>query len=351
MTWFGVLGATVLASWFFSLLHFPSPPLFGALFAGMLYAVSGRGPTMDLPTAGSVAGQALIGISMGSLLDLATLRALGGNWLPIGAVTLATLVLSLVLGQLFARLGGLSRATGTFAMIAGGASGITAIARELGADDRISSVVQYLRVVMILMGMPVVTTLVFRPPLHEPAPTVPVAHAAWWADLLFVAVSTAVGVGLARLVHFPSGHLLGPLLVASIITISGVLGPVAEPTWLAAVGFALVGLQVGLRFTRASLRQVGRLLPLSVAMILLVVLGSAALGVALAQFTGVPQLDAYLATTPGGLYAVLATAASSGANVTFVLAVQVVRLVLVLASAPLLARWFRGHPGRREQPA
>lgn len=346
-----MLAASVLASWLFSLLHFPSPPLFGALFAGMLYAVSGRGPTLDLPRAGSVAGQALIGISMGSLLDLATLKALGGNWLPIGAVTLATLLLSLLLGQLFARLGGLSRATGTFSTIAGGASGITAIARELGADDRITSVVQYLRVVLILVGMPVVTATLFRPPHDASSSAAPVAHAAWWADLLFVAASAAVGIGLARLVRFPSGHLLGPLLVASILTISGVLGPAAEPAWLAAVGFALVGLQVGLRFTRASLRQVGRLLPLSVAMILLVVLGSAALGVVLAQFTGVPQLDAYLATTPGGLYAVLATAAASGANVTFVLAVQVVRLVLVLASAPLLARWFRGHPGRWERAA
>lgn len=346
-----MLAASVLASWLFSLLHFPSPPLFGALFAGMLYAVSGRGPTLDLPRAGSVAGQALIGISMGSLLDLATLRALGGNWLPIGAVTLATLLLSLLLGQVFARLGGLSRATGTFSTIAGGASGITAIARELGADDRITSVVQYLRVVLILVGMPVVTATVFRPPHNASSPAAPVAHAAWWADLLFVAASAAVGIGVARLVRFPSGHLLGPLLVASILTISGVLGSAAEPAWLAAVGFALVGLQVGLRFTRASLRQVGRLLPLSVAMILLVVLGSAALGVVLAQFTGVPQLDAYLATTPGGLYAVLATAAASGANVTFVLAVQVVRLVLVLASAPLLAHWFRGHPGRWEQDA
>ncbi len=56
-------------------------------------------------------------------------------------------------------------------------------------------------------------------------------------------------------------------------------------------------------------------------------------------------LDAYLATTPGGLYAVLATAQDGGADATFVLAVQVLRLFVMLLSAPLLARWLRRTGG------
>jgi uncharacterized membrane protein AbrB (regulator of aidB expression) len=45
-----------------------------------------------------------------------------------------------------------------------------------------------------------------------------------------------------------------------------------------------------------------------------------------------------LATTPGGLYAVLATAVGSGGNTTFVLAVQVLRLFVMRLAAPVLAR-------------
>ena len=37
----------------------------------------------------------------------------------------------------------------------------------------------------------------------------------------------------------------------------------------------------------------------------------------------------------------LATATGSGADATFVLAVQVLRLFVMLLSAPLLARWLR----------
>ena len=51
-------------------------------------------------------------------------------------------------------------------------------------------------------------------------------------------------------------------------------------------------------------------------------------------------LDGYLATTPGGIYAVLGTAAESGSNVTFVMASQVIRVVLMLFAAPFVARLF-----------
>jgi len=54
---------------------------------------------------------------------------------------------------------------------------------------------------------------------------------------------------------------------------------------------------------------------------------------------------AYLATSPGGLFAVLSTAADSGSDVTYVLAVQLCRLLIVLALTPLLAHWLSARRG------
>ena len=51
-------------------------------------------------------------------------------------------------------------------------------------------------------------------------------------------------------------------------------------------------------------------------------------------------LDAYLATTPGGLYAVLPIAYGSGADTTFVLAVQGLRLFAMVLAAPAVVRWL-----------
>ena len=83
------------------------------------------------------------------------------------------------------------------------------------------------------------------------------------------------------------------------------------------------------------------MLPLACGLIVGVIVACGLLGLLLTRFTGVDPLTAYLATTPGGLFAVLATAADSGSDVTYVLAVQVIRLVVMLLMAPLLGRVLR----------
>jgi len=62
------------------------------------------------------------------------------------------------------------------------------------------------------------------------------------------------------------------------------------------------------------------------------------LGWLLELTAGVTLLDGYLATTPGGLYAVLPIAYGSGADTTFVLAVQALRLLGMVLAAPALVR-------------
>jgi len=81
-----------------------------------------------------------------------------------------------------------------------------------------------------------------------------------------------------------------------------------------------------------------RVLPLAIALILAIVAACAGLGLILSQATDTTLLDGYLATTPGGVYAVLATAISAGGDVTFVVAVQILRVILMLLVAPFLAR-------------
>jgi membrane AbrB-like protein len=100
----------------------------------------------------------------------------------------------------------------------------------------------------------------------------------------------------------------------------------------------LIGWQAGLAFTPASLRAVGRVLPAALGLILLLGVSTAGLGVLLAHVAGLTPLEGYLATSPGGVYAVLATAVETGSNVTFIIAAQVVRVLLMLFAAPLMAR-------------
>jgi membrane AbrB-like protein len=59
----------------------------------------------------------------------------------------------------------------------------------------------------------------------------------------------------------------------------------------------------------------------------------------LVKLFGIDPLTAYLATSPGGVNAVAIIAASTKVDVPFVMALQSVRLLLVLFIGPVLSRF------------
>ena len=144
----------------------PSPALFGGLFTGVIFALTSRWRTVLLRPVNSGA-QAVIGVVLGRLLELSILRRLGGDWLPVAAVIVGTLLLSVVAGLLMGRWTSVSPITGSLSLSAGGAAGITSMSRDLGADERMVAVIQYLRVVLIVPTLPLVTTFVFHPPAAD----------------------------------------------------------------------------------------------------------------------------------------------------------------------------------------
>ena len=340
-----VLAVAVVATVLLDLVGLPSPALFGGLVAGLArgLAVSRR---ISVPGTVSSAAQAVIGVAIGALVDLETLRAVGAEWLPVLGVTVATLMLSLVAGLLLRLQRGISPVTGAFSMIAGGAAGVTAMARDLGADQRMVATMQYLRVLIIVSLMPVAATVVYGADAGGGPQAAGADGPGWPAGLLFTVVCSVVGIVLGRLTRFPVVTLLGPMVVAAVVDLSGLSQGADVPGLLESAAFLAIGLQVGISFTRESLRTIGRALPLALALIVGLILGCAGLGALLARAAGVSALDGYLATTPGGLYAVLATATGSGADATFVLAVQVLRLFVMLLTAPLVARVLRRSGSR-----
>ena len=340
-SWVLVLAVTAAASLGFASLSLPSPVLFGALLGGMAHALTSR-TDLGVPPFAFRVGQGLVGITIGSMVSLAALARMRTDLAPILLVTLGTLVVSLIGGWLFSRHREVSGVTGVFSLIAGGASGVVAVAHELGADDRVVTVVQYLRVLMVLLAMPVVTAAVFSPG-HGLGSVGSGDGAPLPVDLLYVAGALAIGMLLARYGRIPTAALLGPLAAAVALSVSGwgELDRATVPVLLQWLAYLLIGIQVGLRFTRASLVSIARMLPLVLGLIALLIALCAGLGALLTLTTGVDGLTAYLATTPGGLFAVLATAADSGSDVTYVMAVQIFRLLVILLLTPPLASWLR----------
>jgi uncharacterized protein len=334
--WALLVGLTAVVTAAMAALAVPSPALFAGLLVATALALAGRLPAR-IPRTATTAAQAVIGVVIGLLARTDTLAGIAADWVPVLLVTVGTLALSMVAGLLLGLWPGVTPLTGMLALTAGGASGLVAISRELGGDDRVVAVVQYLRVGIVTATMPVVAALVFGASVTTAAGA-DTAGAPWFVDLGLLVVCAVVGTLLGRLLRIPTAALLGPMLVAIALNLAGWSFGAAPPALVVEVAYAVIGWQAGARFTRESLRMVVGLLPLATALTVAVVVGSAGLGLLLSWFTGTSALDGYLATTPGGVYAVLATAISAGSDVTFVVAVQVLRVIVMLLVAPAVAR-------------
>ncbi len=336
--WAILLAVTVAVTVPLTKLGVPSAALFAALVVGMVLALMSAGPAR-VPRRLGVAAQGVLGVYIGTMVQQDALSALRDDWAIVLGVAVGTLVLSVIAGALLGMRRDVTALTGSLALVAGGASGLVAIARELGGDDRVVAVVQYLRVALVTASMPVVVTVIYHADRSRAAPeAMENSTAPWYLSLAVMVALVVVGALGGRLIRLPGAGLLGPLALTVALEVSGLSFGLSVPVLLVQAGYMLIGWQAGLAFTRESLKSVGRLLPAALGLIVFIGVATAGLGIVLARVAGLTPLEGYLATSPGGVYAVLATAVETGSNVTFVIAAQVVRILLMLFAAPFLAR-------------
>src|SRR5690606_15067303 len=147
-----------VASAVFAVAGLPSPYLFAGVVAGAVVTLTSR-RDVTLPNVGRRAGMTVIGVAAGSMLDAGLLRTLAAQPVLLLSGVLLTVVVTMGIGQLLRLSPHVTASTAVFASIAGGASGVSAAAREVGADEVIVLAVQYFRVLFILLTLPLVSTL------------------------------------------------------------------------------------------------------------------------------------------------------------------------------------------------
>jgi membrane AbrB-like protein len=207
---------------------------------------------------------------------------------------------------------------------------------------------QYLRVLVVVLITPLIAAAAFPDDgsgAGGAVGAVPVIGSA--RDVALTLGLALGGMALDRLLTIPAGALLWSMLLSGIVTLSAPAGWFSAPAAIQDVAFAGIGLQVGLRFTMDTVRQTGRLVVPMLVSILVLLVACFGLAIILNATTDASLADAYLATTPGGLYAVLAAAVGAGANTTFIVAVQGLRVVVMVLLAPIAVRWLVSRPRRR----
>lgn len=324
----------------------PAPHLLTGLAVGLVVALSGTATRAGvwLPRSAYLAAQAVAGVLLGTYFSLSALTSDGWSILPLIAITFLTLGLSVSAGMFLSRHSTLDAPTATLGMIAGGSAGIVAAGDDLGADTRMVAVLQYVRLLLVVASAPVLVRFVLAPSgTYESVGPKEIEAATTLSGVIFTLGVAAVGAAIALRGRAPSGALIGPLVLSAALVSTGWFGGVAPPEWLREPAFTLIGLQVGLGFDRDVVRRVVRLAPVALPLIVGVIVACGLMAWALSLATSTSVLNAYLATTPGGINAVLVTAFAAGANTSLIFGIQGLRLIVMVIGAPPLVSWLLRH--------
>jgi membrane AbrB-like protein len=339
LQWAGLVALSAVAVVLLDLLRLPAALLLGPMAAAIILAVSGGTPRVArVPFA---LAQGVIGAMIAGAFTPSTLTMLSTGWPIFAGGVIAVIAFSYGLGWLLAYWRVLPGATAIWGASPGAATAMTLMAEAWGADIRLVAFMQYLRVLFVAILASAVARFWVG---VAPAAT---ASVAWFPPLppgSFAATLAVIvgGTTLGQWLRVPAGALLVPLALAAVL--HGTVGmAVILPPWLLAASYALVGWSIGLRFTRPILIHAVRALPQLILSIVALILACGALAVVLNRFAGVDPLSAYLATSPGGVDSVAIIAASAKVDLPFIMAMQTMRLLLVLVLGPRIARLIAGR--------
>ncbi|TMV37079.1 AbrB family transcriptional regulator, partial [Thioclava sp. BHET1] len=148
---------------------------------------------------------------------------------------------------------------------------------------------------MVVISTMVVVAMIFAGPAASPSTAGAVSD---WASTLRVLALALVGIAAARYLRFlPAPASLVPMVLGATLAISGI--NMAMPGWLIALGYLVIGAQIGLRMTPELFAAGLRALPALIGASLLLIGLCAGSGAILALVTGHDLTSAMLATVPG----------------------------------------------------
>ena len=334
--WGILLAASLLLATILELAGLPAALLVGPMIAGILLSTNGgriRPPRLPV-----VAAQTLVGCLVARAITGDIILAFAKDWPLFLAVIIVMLATTAALGWVLSHYQVLPGSTAVWGTAPGGASVMMVMAGAFRADPRLVAFMQYLRVVFVA-GL---ASMVARLWVGSPAGA---AHAVvWfpafsWVDFLATLLIAGVGGGAGLFFRVPAGALLVPMVAGALLKGTGLVA-ITLPPWLLAMCYAFLGWSIGLGFTLDILRHASRALPYVLLSIFILIAVSVGLAYVLVLAAGIDPLTAYLATSPGGVDTVAIIAASSNADLSFIMAMQTVRLLVVLIAGPPLARFL-----------
>jgi membrane AbrB-like protein len=332
LTTFVIAGLGVAAFMFVAL---PLPWLLGPIVACLIAALIG------VPMRGNAlvneAMRSVLGVAVGATFTTTLLFSMAAMWPTLLMIPVMIACIGLVGVPYFQRLWGFDFATSYYSAMPGGLQDMLLFGEEAGGDVRALSLIHATRVLVIVVALPFLLQWVWDADLSNP-PGEPASSIALTQLALMVFCGLA-GWQIAKRVGMFGASILGPMILSAGFALVGLLEhrPPAEAIWAAQF---FIGMMVGAKYAGVSLHEVRKdvAAALGFCVILLILTVIFAEGIHLLDLA--PPLETILAFAPGGQAEMTVLALIVGADMAFVIAHHVLRIVVVILGAPFAARLF-----------
>ena len=312
--------------------------LLGPLLVGIVYACL-QEKREPLPSSFIKVSKAIIGLYSASRFSPDTLILATTYAIPVILCILVTGALSIFNGYLLWKWAGVNRLTSFLGSIPGSAATLAMMSEEFGAEPITVTVLQYIRMVIVVITIPTTVTILFPNEALETIMTVQPAVNDSIVSIFFnlpvLAGCCILGIILGDLLKLPTTGFLGAFLLGLLLFWS-FPGLFFVPHWLWVIALILVGLSIGWRFNFQAVRKLWKPILLEIILVILLMLSCFVIGYEFHLITQIDLVTAILGFTPGGIEAMIATANQLGGDTGMVLAIQITRQMLILLSLYLL---------------
>ncbi|PTX54402.1 hypothetical protein C8N43_3216 [Litoreibacter ponti] len=325
----------------FMALALPLPWLLGPICACLLAALM-RVPLGGIPVLNE-GMRTILGVAVGATLTPTVLASVPAMWPTLLLVPALVAAIGLIGVPYFRRLCGYDLPTAYYATMPGGLQDMIAFGEEAGANVRALSLIHATRVLVIVVSLPFLMRGVWQADLTRPPGEAAASLPLW--ELAVMAVCAIAGWRIAKRVGLFGASILGPLILAAIVTLSGGLHhrPPAEAIWAAQF---FIGMGIGCKYAGITWGEVRRDLAAGLGFCVILILLTLVFVEAIYSLELAPGMEALLSFAPGGQAELTVLALVVGADVAFVVAHHVLRIFVVILGAPLAARLFSARrPG------
>lgn len=319
----------------FIALNLPLPWLLGPMFACLFAALAGvrlKGPPMI-----GDAMRTILGVAVGASITPDVVTRLPDMAVSLALIPPFIVAIGLVGYPYFRKICKFDPATSYYGAMPGGLQDMLVFGEEAGGNPRHLSLIHATRVLIVVSALPFVLSYVLGlsldQPIGAPASEIP-PH-----ELVYMVVIAGLGWGVAKKVGLFGASILGPLILATIASLTGLIHSRPPMEAILAAQF-FIGLAVGVKYVGITWSELRRVVLAAIGYTFLIGLLSLSVAEVAVYFNLAPQTEALLAFSPGGQAEMTVLAIVAGADIAYVVTHHLTRIVVVIIGAPIMRKWL-----------